>query len=43
LYQSVTEIYRPSYTRDFGKIEAGINPEKSIRISKDTFEFEFEN
>jgi len=49
MYQSVTAIYKPTFSRDPTKNEAGVNPNASVRLSIDdhaTFTMEksaFEN
>lgn len=35
VYQSVTEIYKPSFERDANKFEAGIAPEQTVKFSQD--------
>jgi hypothetical protein len=35
MYQSVTEIYKPTFSRDPTKNEAGVNPSATVRFSSD--------
>jgi hypothetical protein len=35
MYQSVTAIYKPTFSRDPTKVEAGINPSATVRVTND--------